>query len=213
MVDEGDKDLTNDEQDKKVSIENSAEDENNEKKNTEYEEKAGEKMVEEGLNGSSEEDLESQMATQMAADSLASKDEEDLEAKMTTALEEDISEDEKLLDALSGEEEDSATPVKRASFQQLKPSDETVKKVDIDRLIDVALNLSVELGRKNMKIREILNLGPGKIIELDKLAGEPVDLLVNGKLLAKGEVVVVDENFGVRITELVDPMDRIRMLK
>ena len=64
-----------------------------------------------------------------------------------------------------------------------------------------------------MKIKEILNLGPGKIIELDKLAGEPVDLLVNGKLLAKGEVVVVDENFGVRITELIDPLDRIKMLK
>jgi flagellar motor switch protein FliN/FliY len=63
-----------------------------------------------------------------------------------------------------------------------------------------------------MQIREILDLGPGKIIELDKLAGEPVDLLVNGKLLAKGEVVVVDENFGVRITDLINPKDRVRSL-
>ncbi len=74
------------------------------------------------------------------------------------------------------------------------------------------LKLSVELGQKDMPIRDILALGPGKIIELDKLAGEPVDLLVNGKLLAKGEVVVVDENFGVRITELIETVDRIRML-
>ena len=63
-----------------------------------------------------------------------------------------------------------------------------------------------------MQIKEILGLGPGKIIELDKLAGEPVDLLVNGRILAKGEVVVVDENFGVRITDLVTPRDRVRML-
>ena len=213
MVAEENKDLTNDEQDKKVSIENSAEDENNEKENIEDEDQAAETMVAEGLNGSSEEDLEAQMATQLAANGLASEDDGDLEAQMATAMEEDISGDEKLLDTLSSEMEDSVTPVKQVSFQQLAPSDETVNRVNIDRLVDVGLNLSVELGRKNMRIKEILNLGPGKIIELDKLAGEPVDLLINGKLLAKGEVVVVDENFGVRITELVDPIDRIKMLK
>ena len=213
MVDEENKDLTNDEQDKEVSIENSAEDENNEKENIEDEDQAAETMVAEGLNGSSEEDLEAQMATQLAANGLASEDDGDLESQMDAAMEEDISGDEKLLDTLSGEMEDSVTPVKQVSFQQLAPSDEAGDRVNIDRLVDVSLNLSVELGRKNMKIKEILNLGPGKIIELDKLAGEPVDLLINGKLLAKGEVVVVDENFGVRITELVDPIDRIKMLK
>lgn len=214
MVAEENKDLTNDEQDKKMSVENSAEDEGDKKETIENEEQTAEKMIAEGLNGSSEEeDLEDKVATQMAVDSLASKDEDDLEAQMASAMEEDVSGDKKLLDVLSGEEEDSATPVKQVSFQQLTPSDEAVNKVNIDRLIDVDLNLSVELGRKNMKIREILDLGPGKIIELDKLAGEPVDLLVNGKLLAKGEVVVVDENFGVRITELIDPLDRVKMLK
>ena len=104
------------------------------------------------------------------------------------------------------------TPVGEARFQQLVPSDEIPAKDSIDRLLDVGLNLSVELGRKDMQIKDILALGPGKIIELDKLAGEPVDLLVNGKLLAKGEVVVVDENFGVRITELINTTDRIKML-
>ena len=103
-------------------------------------------------------------------------------------------------------------PVGEAQFQQLVPSDEVPDKDSIDRLLDVGLNLSVELGRKDMQIKDILALGPGKIIELDKLAGEPVDLLVNGKLLAKGEVVVVDENFGVRITELINTSDRIKML-
>ncbi|MCD6308993.1 MAG: flagellar motor switch protein FliN, partial [Candidatus Latescibacteria bacterium] len=83
----------------------------------------------------------------------------------------------------------------------------------IERLMDVSLSLSVELGRKMIQIRDVLELGPGKIIELDKLAGEPVDLLVNGKLLAKGEVVVVDENFGVRITDLISPKDRVKSLR
>ncbi|RKX19163.1 MAG: hypothetical protein DRP26_03940, partial [Candidatus Zixiibacteriota bacterium] len=65
----------------------------------------------------------------------------------------------------------------------------------------------------NMAIEDILNLGPGSVVELDKLAGEPVDLLVNNKLLAKGEVVVVDENFGLRVTSMISPQDRIRSLK
>jgi flagellar motor switch protein FliN/FliY len=70
--------------------------------------------------------------------------------------------------------------------------------------------LTVELGRTKMYIKDILGLGEGSIIELDKLAGEPVDLLVNGKLIAKGEVVVIDENFGVRVTDIVSPTDRLK---
>ena len=224
MVAKENKDEINEE----VSAENSASDE---KENLEKE--ATETLVAEGLNGSSEEDLEAEMATQMAAEGLAS-DEDDLETQMSAAMAEEIDEStsddddleaqmaaamgkgteggEDLLDALSGREEEAATPVKSVSFQQLDQSDENIDKGNIDRLMDVGLNLSVELGRKDMQIKEILNLGPGKIIELDKLAGEPVDLLVNGRLLAKGEVVVVDENFGVRITELIDPVDRIKML-
>ena len=72
------------------------------------------------------------------------------------------------------------------------------------------MSLTVELGRTKMYIKDILGLGEGSIIELDKLAGEPVDLLVNGKLIAKGEVVVIDENFGVRVTDIVSPTDRIK---
>jgi len=67
----------------------------------------------------------------------------------------------------------------------------------------VPLPVSIELGRTTMTIEDILNLGPGSIVELDKLAGEPVDLLVNYRMIAKGEVVVVDENFGIRITDLI----------
>lgn len=82
---------------------------------------------------------------------------------------------------------------------------------NISMLMDVQMQLSVELGRTRKKISEILGFGEGSIIELDKLAGEPVDVLVNGKLIAKGEVVVIDENFGVRVTEIVSPNSRLEL--
>jgi flagellar motor switch protein FliN/FliY len=79
--------------------------------------------------------------------------------------------------------------------------------------MDVSMQLTVELGRTKMLIKDILGMGEGTIVELDKLAGEPVDLLVNGKLIAKGEVVVIDENFGVRVTDIISPMERIASLE
>jgi len=80
---------------------------------------------------------------------------------------------------------------------------------NIQLLMDVPMQLTVELGRTRMLVQEILGLGEGSIIELDKLAGEPVDLLVNNKLIARGEVVVIDENFGVRVTDIISPVERI----
>ncbi len=82
----------------------------------------------------------------------------------------------------------------------------------INFLLDVPLDVTVELGRTKIALRDMLQLGPGSVIELDKLIGEPVDLLVNDKLIAKGEVVVFDENFGVRITDIINPEERIRSL-
>jgi flagellar motor switch protein FliN len=84
---------------------------------------------------------------------------------------------------------------------------------NISLLMDVPMTLTVELGRTRQLVRDILGLGEGSIIELDKLAGEPVDLLVNGKLIAKGEVVVIDENFGVRVTDIVSPADRLNKVQ
>jgi flagellar motor switch protein FliN/FliY len=80
---------------------------------------------------------------------------------------------------------------------------------NIGLLMDVFMEMTVELGRTKKLIKEILTMGEGTIIELDKLAGEPVDILVNHKLIAKGEVVVIDENFGVRVTEIVSPQERL----
>ncbi|WP_295163527.1 flagellar motor switch protein FliN [uncultured Brachyspira sp.] len=75
---------------------------------------------------------------------------------------------------------------------------------NISLLMDVSINVTVELGRAKLSIKDILGLGEGSIIELQRLAGDPIDLFVNGKLIAKGEVVVIDESFGVRITDIAD---------
>ena len=80
-------------------------------------------------------------------------------------------------------------------------------------LLDIPLQVTVELGRTKRTVQEILALSSGAIIELDKLAGEPVDILINSKLIAKGEVVVIDENFGVRVTDIISQRDRINKLK
>lgn len=103
--------------------------------------------------------------------------------------------------------------VQEAVFQPLQ---QTTKRQElpnnIDLIMDVPLDISVVLGRTKLNIKEILNLGTGSLIELDKLAEEPVEILVNGKPVAFGEVVVIDENFGVRITDIVNSVDRIKSL-
>ncbi|MBA7634697.1 hypothetical protein ES703_42287 [subsurface metagenome] len=97
-------------------------------------------------------------------------------------------------------------PVQFANLQASAPAGE---QGNIGLLMDVFMEMTVELGRTKKLIRDILGIGEGTIIELDKLAGEPVDILVNHKLIAKGEVVVIDENFGVRVTEIVSPIERM----
>jgi flagellar motor switch protein FliN/FliY len=83
----------------------------------------------------------------------------------------------------------------------------------LELLYDLQLPVSIELGRTNMLIRDILRLGRGSVIEFDKLVSEPVDILINGKKVAEGEVVVIDKHFGIRITTLIDPSDRLRAMK
>jgi flagellar motor switch protein FliN/FliY len=135
--------------------------------------------------------------------------EEDAEAAMLAMLEE-------------LPQEDSSTPpddidfggtsVSEAKFQQLSQPAGSGEARSIEMLLDVSLPISIELGRTRMAIADILALGPGSVVELNKLAGEPVDLMVNQKIVAKGEVVVIDENFGVRITQLVTPEERLKIL-
>ena len=107
----------------------------------------------------------------------------------------------------------SNMPVAPAQFTPLSMEPVQVNDANIGLILDVPLQITVELGRTKKSIKEILELSNGSIVELDKLAGEPVEIQVNGHYLAKGEVVVIDENFGVRITEIASPAERAKKLK
>ena len=107
----------------------------------------------------------------------------------------------------------AGVPVQAAQFTPLATAPVQVNEANIGLILDVSLQVTVELGRTKKSIKEILELTNGSIVELDKLAGEPVDIHVNGKYLAKGEVVVIDENFGVRITDIVSPEERAAKLQ
>ena len=103
-------------------------------------------------------------------------------------------------------------PVSPAQFQPLSMEPVQINEANIGLILDVPLQITVELGRTKKSIKEVLELATGSIVELDKLAGEPVEIQVNGQYLAKGEVVVIDENFGVRITEIASPAERVARL-
>jgi len=99
---------------------------------------------------------------------------------------------------------------------QIKAGDDAINKLKIqnlDFILDIPLKVSVELGRTRVIIKDLLQLGQGSVLELDKLAGEPLEVLVNGKLIARGEVVVVNEKFGIRLTDIISPLERIETLK
>ena len=87
-----------------------------------------------------------------------------------------------------------------------------VKEANLDLILDIPLSVTVELGRSKMLINDLLQLGQGSVIELTKLVGDPLEVLVNDKLVARGEVVVVNEKFGVRLTDIVTPMERVKSL-
>jgi len=106
----------------------------------------------------------------------------------------------------------SSGGVESPQFEPLTPTSSGGGGGNIDMLLDVSLPITVELGRMKMKIKDILHLGPGSVVQLEKLAGEPVEILVNDKLVALGEVVVIDEYFGVRVISIVSPEERIRRM-
>ncbi len=102
-------------------------------------------------------------------------------------------------------------PAEFTSFEPMQYQQQDIQ--NLDMLLDIPLQVTVELGRTKRSVKEILELSSGSIIELDKLAGEPVDILVNSKIVAKGEVVVIDENFGVRVTDIISQTERLNKLK
>ena len=122
-------------------------------------------------------------------------------------------------------EKSKTTPVKVDDFydisikklaDEVKAGDDALNKLriqNLDFILDIPLKVTVELGRTSVSIKELLQIGQGSVLELDKLAGETLEILVNGKLVAKGEVVVVNEKFGVRVTDILSPIERIETLR
>ncbi len=104
--------------------------------------------------------------------------------------------------------EAAATPV----FQKLAPGGTVDAKNDIDLILNIPVQLTVELGRTKITMKNLLQLAQGSVVELDGVAGEPMDVLVNGCLIAQGEVVVVNDKFGIRLTDIVTPSERMRQL-
>ena len=111
-----------------------------------------------------------------------------------------------------GGDEDGADKL----VDEIRAGDDALNKLQVqnlDFILDIPLKVSIELGRTSIFIKELLQLGQGSVLELDKLAGEPMEVLVNGKLVARGEVVVINEKFGIRLTDIISPVERIETLK
>lgn len=106
-------------------------------------------------------------------------------------------------------------PARPAEFNDLQDNAvaETSREVNLDVILDVPVTLSMEVGRTRIPIRNLLQLNQGSVVELDRAAGEPLDVFVNGTLVAHGEVVVVNEKFGIRLTDVISPAERIKKLK
>ena len=150
------------------------------------------------LNTKPEEELSS-AAAQVAADAASAEDEAAL-ADWASAL---------------AEQNDNSSEVSASTagvFQPLSKVAPTSTRNDIDMILDIPVQMTVELGRTKLAIRNLLQLAQGSVVELDGMAGEPMDVLVNGCLIAQGEVVVVNDKFGIRLTDIITPSERIRKL-
>ncbi len=113
-------------------------------------------------------------------------------------------------------EDKTNEPIEPAQFEELEESnedDEKLSKENLDVILDVPVIISMEIGRTCVPIRNLLQLSQGSVVELDRIAGEPMDVLINGTLIAHGEVVVVNDKFGIRLTDVISAAERIQKLK
>ncbi|MCX9157942.1 flagellar motor switch protein FliN [Niveibacterium sp. 24ML] len=101
----------------------------------------------------------------------------------------------------------------RAAFPEFGAGEKPTSMNDFDMILDIPVQITVELGRTKLSIRNLLQLAHGSVVELDALAGEPMDVLVNGTLIAQGEVVVVNDKFGIRLTDIITPSERMRKVR
>lgn len=113
----------------------------------------------------------------------------------------------------AAQEQDNGRDVDRVALDELTEDEQPNTNPDLDVILDIPVSISMEVGRTSITIRNLLQLNQGSVIELDRLAGEPLDVLVNGTLIAHGEVVVVNEKFGIRMTDVISPSERIKKLR
>jgi flagellar motor switch protein FliN/FliY len=146
--------------------------------------------------------LDAQMAA-MAAETAAST---------TKAADEEASLDDWAAALAEQNTNPAPAPAAAGVFQPLSKVESTTTRNDIDMILDIPVQMTVELGRTKIAIRNLLQLAQGSVVELDGMAGEPMDVLVNGCLIAQGEVVVVNDKFGIRLTDIITPAERIRKL-
>jgi len=177
-------------------------------------------------NEKDQDQLAEEWAAALAEDDSVSDDDQDSEP--VGESDEPMSSDDALADewakALATEEGDSfrseqsglSQSATEAKFKDLteaskSPSPDSTKH-ELDFILDIPLDVSAELGRTRLLINELLQLGQGSVVELNKLAGEPLEIYVNGKLIARGEAVVINEKFGVRLTDIISPLERVKQL-
>ena len=116
-------------------------------------------------------------------------------------------------DVLQQGKDNQGVKVQEPEFGDLKDEHRSSAERDIEFLLDIPVEITVQLGSSRMLIKELLQLGQGSVVELEKLAGEPMEILANSRLIARGEVVVVNEKFGVRLTDIISPTERLTQLK
>ncbi len=148
----------------------------------------------------------------MAADNTVPSDEERQAAEWAAALDTDAAAAPGAANEVASEVAQRADSVAPATFANFTPTAAAGAGNDINMILDIPVQLTVELGRTRIAIKNILQLAQGSVVELDALAGEPMDVLVNGYLIAQGEVVVVNDKFGIRLTDIVTPSERLRRL-
>ena len=132
------------------------------------------------------------------------------EAKVAEDSKTQAKTEEEVAEKSKSQEKPEAKP---AEFSDVRDMGSPAAQRSIDFVLDIPLQVTVELGRTQILINDLLQLGQGSVVELSKLAGEPMEVLVNRKLIARGEVVVVNEKFGVRLTDIISPLERVKRLK
>lgn len=144
------------------------------------------------------------------------QDQDAMAAEWEAAMLEQETVDEKGTDStgsVDAQMSDAQQDVDRVALDELTEDERPNTNPDLDVILDIPVSISMEVGRTSITIRNLLQLNQGSVIELDRLAGEPLDVLVNGTLIAHGEVVVVNEKFGIRMTDVISPSERIKKLR